>query len=88
MIMQEHVLYTLHKLSSVRSLFRLAFILPFWKGTVKFYTLMLTFVSFRDSSDEEQASLEETAVTSPQPGQSIGEKRGKERKGITIRCPE
>ncbi|KTG02267.1 hypothetical protein cypCar_00004481 [Cyprinus carpio] len=45
---------------------------------------MLTFVSFRDSSDEEQASLEETAVTSLQPGQSIGEKRGKERKGITI----
>uniref|UniRef100_A0A8C1DRU9 DC-STAMP domain containing 2 n=2 Tax=Cyprinus carpio TaxID=7962 RepID=A0A8C1DRU9_CYPCA len=37
-----------------------------------------------DSSDEEQASLEETAVTSLQPGQSIGEKRGKERKGITI----
>ncbi|XP_016343564.1 DC-STAMP domain-containing protein 2 [Sinocyclocheilus anshuiensis] len=51
-----------------------------------FCTAPLTFHEDQelDSSDEEQASLWETTVTSPQPGQSTGEKRGKERKGITI----
>ncbi|XP_043117634.1 DC-STAMP domain-containing protein 2 [Puntigrus tetrazona] len=37
-----------------------------------------------DSSDEELASLWESAVTSPPPGQSIGKERGKEREGVTI----
>ncbi len=40
---------------------------------------MFTFVSFRDSSDEEQAGFCEIAVTTPQPGQEHREERSNEQ---------